>query len=111
LVRLRREDIRNVLNFPGGVRAGPDYWSSNNRHELNSVHQCSLPGYEDIRELHYLLQPIVLEIFSNDVHQPPTGLPAKRPLSVYKRLLAKATALSYSASQSVAGQKWAANVE
>jgi hypothetical protein len=25
-----------------------------------------LPGYEDIRELHYLLQPITLEIFSND---------------------------------------------
>ncbi|EFX74575.1 hypothetical protein DAPPUDRAFT_251806 [Daphnia pulex] len=51
-------DIRNVLNFPGGVRAGPDYGSSNNNHELKLVHQCSLPCYEDICELHYLLQLI-----------------------------------------------------
>jgi hypothetical protein len=55
-------DIRNVLNFLGGVLAGDRLrkqpGSSNNNHELNSVHQCSLPGYEDIRELHYLLQPI-----------------------------------------------------
>jgi hypothetical protein len=87
----------------------------NNRHELNSVHQCSLPCYEDIRELHYLPQSIIaLEIFINDGrnHVMLAFLPSVRLVStVYKRLLVKATTLSYSVSQSVAGQKWAANVE
>jgi hypothetical protein len=81
----------------------------NNRHELNSVHQCSLPSYEDIRELHYLPQSIIaLEIFSNDARNPLLAFPPNVRLvsTVYKRLLAKATALSYSVSQSVAGQKW-----
>jgi hypothetical protein len=71
---------------------------------LNSVHQCSLPDYEDIRELHYLPQSPQNHLLA--------FLPSVRLVStVYKRLLAKATALSYSVSQSVAGQKWVANVE
>jgi hypothetical protein len=73
-------ETRDVSDFPSGTfepivppYTTPGYGSSgssnSHRQELKSVHQCSRLGYEDIREVHkrrYLLQPIALEIFSND---------------------------------------------
>lgn len=118
-------DIRDISNFPSGTfepivppYTTPGYGSSgssnSNKQELKAVHQCSRLGYEDIREVHkrrYLLQPIALEIFSNDGRNHLLAFPPNVRNKVYQRLLATATGLSDSASQSVAGQKRAANVE
>ena len=81
---------------------------------VNSRRLSSRLGYEDVREIHkrrYLLQSIALEIFSNDGRNHLLAFPPGVRNKVYQRLLATATGLSDSASQSVAGQKRAANVE
>ena len=68
--------IRDVSNFPPDTfdpivppYTTPGYGSSGNGQQQMAVHHCSRLGYEDVREVHkprYLLQPIALEIFSND---------------------------------------------
>ena len=69
-------EIRDVSNFPPDTfdpivppYTTPGYGSSGNGQQQMAVHHCSRLGYEDVREVHkrrYLLQPIALEIFSND---------------------------------------------
>ena len=123
--------IRDISNFPAGTfdpivppYTTPGYGSPSTSSSLQqqqsvlelekAVHQCSTIGYEDIREVHkrrYLLQPIALEVFSNDGRNYLLAFPPSVRNKVYQRLLATATGLSDSASQSVAGQKRAANVE
>jgi len=64
-----------------------------------------------VHKRRYLLQPIALEIFSQDGRNHLLAFPPNGRNKFYQRLLATATGLSDSASQSVAGQKIAANVE
>lgn len=122
-------EIRDVSQFPPGTfepivppYTTPGYSGQQNSPfnrqqeaiKSSSVHQCSRLSYEDIREVHkrrYLLQPIALEIFSSDGRNYLLAFPPNARNKVYQRLLATATGLSDSASQSVAGQKRAANVE
>lgn len=75
---------------------------------------CSKFAYEDIREVHkrrYLLQPIALEIFSNDGRNYLLVFPRKCRNKVYERLLALTPDVSDSAQQSIAGQKRNMSVE
>ena len=117
-------EIRDISNFPAGTfepivppYTTPGYGGSSPTSASlagKSVHQCSKIAYEDIREVHkrrYLLQPIALEVFSNDGRNYLLAFPPNVRNKVYQRLLATATGLSDSASQSVAGQKRTANVE
>ncbi|EFX68375.1 hypothetical protein DAPPUDRAFT_260141 [Daphnia pulex] len=83
--------------------------------EVGASVLCSWLGYEHIREVQkrrYLLQPIALEIFSNDERTHLLAFLPQQGLR-YQRLLSTTTAtgLLDSASQSVAGQKRLANVE
>ncbi|XP_077999760.1 WD repeat and FYVE domain-containing protein 3-like [Glandiceps talaboti] len=71
-------------------------------------------AYEDIREVHkrrYLLQPIAIEVFSADGRNFLLAFPRRIRNKVYSRLIAEATGLTDSASQSVSGQKRNAQVE
>ena len=66
-----------------------------------AVHHCSRLGYEDVREVHkrrYLLQPIALEIFSNDGRNHLPAFPPGVRNKVFQHLLATAIGLSDSAS-------------
>jgi hypothetical protein len=77
-----------------------------------SMHQCFRLGYEDIRKVHkrrYLLQPIAMEIFSNDGRNHLPAFPPNVLNKVYQLMLATVTGLLDTDSQSVAGQKRAAN--
>ena len=75
---------------------------------------CSKFSYEDIKEVHkrrYLLQPIALEIFSNDGRNYLLVFPRKCRNKVYDRLIALTPDLTDSALQSIAGQKRNMSVE
>ena len=119
-------EIRDISNFPPGTfdPIVPPYTLTPGQHntvkltaaqqQQSLVYECSRLSYDEVRELHkrrYLLQPIALEIFSQDGRNHLLAFPPNGRNKVYQRLLATATGLSDSASQSVAGQKRAANVE
>jgi hypothetical protein len=116
-------EIRDISNFPSGTFEPivPPYTTPGYNIKATTAgsvqqqrHECSRLSYDEVREVHkrrYLLQPIALEIFSQDGRNHLLAFPPNGRNKVYQRLLATATGLSDSASQSVAGQKRAANVE
>jgi hypothetical protein len=75
---------------------------------------CSKFAYDDIREVHkrrYLLQPIALEIFSNDGRNYLLVFTRKCRNKIYEKLIALTPDVNDTAHQSIAGQKRSTNIE
>ncbi|KAH8413938.1 hypothetical protein KR009_000634 [Drosophila setifemur] len=116
---LKSREIRDIDTLPPGsydpiipISGSPSTTTS--RSVSHKQRQCSKFAYEDIREVHkrrYLLQPIALEVFSEDGRNYLLSFPRKVRNKVNQRFLALATALNDNAQQSVAGQKRTASVE
>lgn len=111
---IKNREIRDIDSLPAGAYDPivPNPGGSPRR--SITMRQCSKFSYEDIREVHkrrYLLQPIALEVFSNDGRNYLLSFPRKVRNKVYQRFMATATAIADSAQQSVAGQKRGASVE
>lgn len=133
---LKNREIRDIDTLPSGAYE-PIIPNSSSSTRSQKIRQCSKFAYEEIREVHkrrYLLQPIALEVFSEDGRNYLLSFPRKvrnkvRNLSlrlckwerciyfwiyhyqVYQRFMTHATAINDNAQQSVAGQKRTASVE
>lgn len=110
---LKNREIRDIESLPPGAYESiiPN---SGGTTKPTKIRQCSKFSYEEIREVHkrrYLLQPIALEVFSEDGRNYLLSFPRKVRNKVYQRFMANATAISDNAQQSVAGQKRTASVE
>ncbi|KAH8377111.1 hypothetical protein KR093_003521 [Drosophila rubida] len=116
---LKNREIRDIDTLPPGayepiIPNSGGTTSSTSRAVSHKLRQCSKFAYEEIREVHkrrYLLQPIALEVFSEDGRNYLLSFPRKVRNKVNQRFLALATALNDNAQQSVAGQKRTASVE
>lgn len=116
---LKNREIRDIDTLPPGayepiIPNSGGQTSSTSRAVSQKLRQCSKFAYEEIREVHkrrYLLQPIALEVFSEDGRNYLLSFPRKVRNKVNQRFLALATALNDNAQQSVAGQKRTASVE
>ncbi|ALC38357.1 bchs [Drosophila busckii] len=117
---LKNREIRDIDTLPAGAyepiipNSGGVSVSASARAVSHKLRQCSKFAYEEIREVHkrrYLLQPIALEVFSEDGRNYLLSFPRKVRNKVNQRFLALATALNDNAQQSVAGQKRTASVE
>lgn len=111
---IKNREIRDIDSMPAGTYEPilPNPSGSQRRHE--QLRQCSKFAYEDIREVHkrrYLLQPIALEIFSNDGRNYLLSFQRKVRNKVYQRVMALATSIADNAQNSVAGQRRTASVE
>lgn len=110
---LKNREIRDIDTLPPGAY-DPIIPNSGGTTRQHKVRQCSKFAYEEIREVHkrrYLLQPIALEVFSEDGRNYLLSFPRKVRNKVYQRFMAQATAINDNAQQSVAGQKRTASVE
>ncbi|BFF93489.1 WD repeat and FYVE domain-containing protein 3 [Drosophila madeirensis] len=116
---LKNREIRDIDTLPTGayepiIPNSGGTTSTTSRAVSQKLRQCSKFAYEEIREVHkrrYLLQPIALEVFSEDGRNYLLSFPRKVRNKVNQRFLALATALNDNAQQSVAGQKRTASVE
>ncbi|XP_068150456.1 LOW QUALITY PROTEIN: WD repeat and FYVE domain-containing protein 3 [Drosophila tropicalis] len=116
---LKNREIRDIDTLPPGayepiIPNSGGTTSTTSRAVSHKLRQCSKFAYEEIREVHkrrYLLQPIALEVFSEDGRNYLLSFPRKVRNKVNQRFLALATALNDNAQQSVAGQKRTASVE
>ncbi|XP_043641336.1 WD repeat and FYVE domain-containing protein 3 [Drosophila teissieri] len=116
---LKNREIRDIDTLPPGayepiIPNSGGTSSTTSRAVSHKLRQCSKFAYEEIREVHkrrYLLQPIALEVFSEDGRNYLLSFPRKVRNKVNQRFLALATALNDNAQQSVAGQKRTASVE
>ncbi|XP_055386714.1 WD repeat and FYVE domain-containing protein 3 isoform X2 [Condylostylus longicornis] len=111
---LKNRDIRDIDTLPPGAYEPIIPNSGGTSRCAQKMRQCSKFSYEEIREVHkrrYLLQPIALEVFSEDGRNYLLSFPRKVRNKVYQRFLAHATAINDNAQQSVAGQKRTASVE
>ncbi|XP_030377443.1 WD repeat and FYVE domain-containing protein 3 [Scaptodrosophila lebanonensis] len=119
---LKSREIRDIDTLPPGAYdpiipnsgGGPVTRTPSTIAHSHKLRQCSKFAYEEIREVHkrrYLLQPIALEVFSEDGRNYLLSFPRKVRNKVNQRFLALATALNDNAQQSVAGQKRTASVE
>lgn len=110
---LKNREIKDIDTLPPGAYE-PIIPNSGGTTRQCKMRQCSKFGYEEIREVHkrrYLLQPIALEVFSEDGRNYLLSFPRKVRNKVYQRFMAHATAINDNAQQSVAGQKRTASVE
>ena len=110
---LKNREIKDIDTLPPGAYE-PIIPNSGGTTRQGKARQCSKFGYEEIREVHkrrYLLQPIALEVFSEDGRNYLLSFPRKVRNKVYQRFMAHATAINDNAQQSVAGQKRTASVE
>lgn len=110
---LKNREIKDIDTLPPGAY-DPIIPNSGGTTRQHKVRQCSKFAYEEIREVHkrrYLLQPIALEVFSEDGRNYLLSFPRKVRNKVYQRFMAQATAINDNAQQSVAGQKRTASVE
>ncbi|XP_073823647.1 LOW QUALITY PROTEIN: WD repeat and FYVE domain-containing protein 3-like [Musca autumnalis] len=110
---LKNREIKDIDTLPPGAYE-PIIPNSGGTTRQHKVRQCSKFAYEEIREVHkrrYLLQPIALEVFSEDGRNYLLSFPRKVRNKVYQRFMAHATAINDNAQQSVAGQKRTASVE
>ncbi|XP_037812431.1 WD repeat and FYVE domain-containing protein 3 isoform X2 [Lucilia sericata] len=110
---LKNREIKDIDTLPPGAYE-PIIPNSGGTTRQCKIRQCSKFGYEEIREVHkrrYLLQPIALEVFSEDGRNYLLSFPRKVRNKVYQRFMAHATAINDNAQQSVAGQKRTASVE
>ncbi|XP_036321880.1 WD repeat and FYVE domain-containing protein 3 isoform X2 [Rhagoletis pomonella] len=110
---LKNREIRDIDTLPPGAYE-PIIPNSGGPTRTQKARQCSKFAYEEIREVHkrrYLLQPIALEVFSEDGRNYLLSFPRKVRNKVYQRFMAQATAINDNAQQSVAGQKRTASVE
>uniref|UniRef100_A0A1B0A860 WD repeat and FYVE domain-containing protein 3 n=1 Tax=Glossina pallidipes TaxID=7398 RepID=A0A1B0A860_GLOPL len=110
---LKNREIRDIDTLPSGAYE-PIIPNSSSSTRSQKIRQCSKFAYEEIREVHkrrYLLQPIALEVFSEDGRNYLLSFPRKVRNKVYQRFMTHATAINDNAQQSVAGQKRTASVE
>ncbi|XP_055847784.1 WD repeat and FYVE domain-containing protein 3 [Episyrphus balteatus] len=110
---LKNREIRDIDTLPPGTY-DPIIPNSGGTTRTQKMKQCSKFSYEEIREVHkrrYLLQPIALEVFSEDGRNYLLSFPRKVRNKVYQRFMSHATAISDNAQLSVAGQKRTASVE
>uniref|UniRef100_A0A1A9X279 WD repeat and FYVE domain-containing protein 3 n=1 Tax=Glossina brevipalpis TaxID=37001 RepID=A0A1A9X279_9MUSC len=110
---LKNREIRDIDTLPTGAYE-PIIPNSTGSTRAQKIRQCSKFAYEEIREVHkrrYLLQPIALEVFSEDGRNYLLSFPRKVRNKVYQRFMTHATAINDNAQQSVAGQKRTASVE
>uniref|UniRef100_A0A915IK38 WD repeat and FYVE domain-containing protein 3 n=1 Tax=Romanomermis culicivorax TaxID=13658 RepID=A0A915IK38_ROMCU len=112
---LKTKEIRD-LDFLSEDLHDPivPYIANGPQRQVGVKRLCSKFPYEDIREVHkrrYLLQPIALEVFSNDGRNYLLAFPKRVRNKVYSKFLAVARRLIDTADQSVSGQRTSVNLE